>query len=219
MGPQQQSFSEVLKQFHDFTGLDLERDLIGWMTKECTLAFLGLRGDQMPMAMGIFQTAQPAQLKQAIQKITALVSKKSGMALTERAGVTMIPVPASARSLKPCFAVTKDALVIGTHPELVQGKVARRSILDKRSFKDTVGQLPANNQGLFFVDLTDLWKMVDSAVGKGAGAKEWARSRPFAEALKTAAVWGSQEGNVATSTAVLNMDFTLLIDAIAEESK
>ena len=219
LGPQQQSLDEILKQFRDLTGLDLERDLIGWMTGECTLAFLGLRSDQMPMAVGIFQTGQPAQLKQAIQKIKALVSKKFGMALPERAGVTTIPVPASAGSIKPSFAVTKDALVIGTHPELVQGKTARRSILDKRSFRDTVGELPANNQGLFFVDLTEVWKTVDSAIGKGTGAKEWARSRPFAEAFKTAAAWGGQEGDVATSIGVLKMDFGPLIDAIAEAAK
>ena len=209
-----------IKQLQQLTGLNLQSDILGWMTKECTVAFLGMRSDQKtPMAMGVFQTDKPEVLKGMIQKVTAFVTAKLGKPLTESNGVTTLPLPIPELSLQPSFAVVNDALVLGTHPELVKGKPAERSILDKPSFKEAVGQLPAKNQALFFVDLTEVWKTVESAIGADADTKEWGQAQPFLAAFKSMAMYGGQADDVDSSSAVLKLDFNGLIDAIAEAAK
>lgn len=201
-----QSFVKGLESFNKSTGLDLEADLLSWMTGEIALAVIEDRpgypmgGQSIPVgSLFMIETTERAVVETKLKRIREVIEKQGLRAVTKTVnGVEFIQfvVPRTGSTNRQLpeqpaggYGFVGNYLVIATTPEgFAQVVDAKTASLKGMPHYQAVDQLlTKDRQVLMYVDLAATLALVD-ALGQGGNDTEIARGLAMMRPIKAIAL-------------------------------
>ncbi len=203
--PSGSDFRQGLLSFEAETGLNVDRDIFGWMTGELG-AFVAPGGEEAPMGFGVAlaieapdPTVAQARVARFMDVITATDTTGATITVEQIAGNRFNKL--SSRSGGDNFVLylgTVGAWVIAADDaSLVTGLAARaaggadQGLAGDSGFSSVRALLPNPSQSIIYVDITRLTDMILSASSPYVSPSEAAQARSYLAPFKRIAMGGS----------------------------
>ena len=219
-------FDLILDRFEESVALDLERDLLDWMTGELAFVFMpsdfeGAAADPATAAVNaglLVQIAEgkQAQANQAMAKISDIL---------EGFGIVASPIVHGAGTgaefgtspflrndvYKPGYLILGGQLIVGTDTEvfeqaaLVEGGL-RQSLADDPEYSRIANEFSSLPEMLFYLNISELRNAVVGALD-GDDLKQYrSDAEPFLDPLKSALITSVVEGDVRRGSLVITAE-------------
>jgi hypothetical protein len=158
------SLNQTRSQLKLTTGIDLDKDIFGWMDGEFALGILPTQSAIIPeLGMGLggafaIETSNSTTAKATLAKLENLMQKGSGIVFNQKNidGKTMMQWRDPSSNVALSYGWLKDNRLVLTIGDAVAESIAnsKTNSLDRNSkFGAIVKQLPSANLGYFYFDL------------------------------------------------------------------
>jgi hypothetical protein len=146
------------------TGIDLDKDIFGWMNGEFAVGIVPTKTPIIPeLGMGLggvmaFETSDVNTAKTSFAKLERLIQQNIGLPSTQKNldGKTMTEWRETTSNMALSYGWVKDNRLLLTVGDSVGEAIetSKQKSLDKNSkFQEFAKQLPGNNLGYFYLDL------------------------------------------------------------------
>ena len=195
---------QALSQIEQQTGLDVRKDLLGWMGD----AGIFVSGDS-PADVGgalVVRSKDPDTTRDALPKLRRLLGQ-FGIRTTDAGGdldagfglrIPQVPLPVT-------MGLKGDRFVVAvTDRALEQATDTSATLGDAQAFKDAAGRLEEGIEPAFFLDMAPVRELIDAS-GAVEG-KEAEKARRVLDHLTTVIAGGTRDGDVVRGEAVTGVE-------------
>lgn len=208
-----QSLTDGLTQIQTGLGVDLEKDVFGWMTGEFALAVLpgksgGSAGSMLPVEGALIVEAKDKTLAQGnMKKITDTLASQ-GLTFAEQ-DVKGVKVQSAqgmeSLGLSVSYAFVGDFMVVASSSDVMSAVIdasqGKGKLSDKASFKDLLSNLPKENGYLFYTDIPGTIDLALGALGSlGGQSGTTDEAKTALKPLKSAGASGTVKSDFITGS-------------------
>jgi prepilin-type processing-associated H-X9-DG protein len=219
----EQGLDEQARDLRDATGLDLETDILGWMTGEVALAGFDITSGDMPFqAALVAEASDDGAADRAVEKILGYLRRFPTEEHTHGgASLTAVTVPGE-EGVRPTLGRQGRFVLLATSPEAAMKALdahadPAKSLVESAGYREMRSRLGSAQQGLLFADVERALREVQAAFREEIGQEpEVKQALDQARVLKAIGSGGHSLANGATGTLYLAVDYDQLAAAIKE---
>ena len=219
----EQGLDEQARDLRDATGLDLETDILGWMTGEVALAGFDITSGDMPFqAALVAEASDDGAADRAVEKILGYLRRFPTEEHTHGgASLTAVTVPGE-EGVRPTLGRQGRFVLLATSPEAAMKALdahadPAKSLVESAGYREMRSRLGSAQQGLLFADVERALREVQAAFREEIGQEpEVKQALDQARVLKAIGSGGHSLPNGATGTLYLAVDYDQLAAAIKE---
>ncbi|MFN3928257.1 MAG: DUF3352 domain-containing protein, partial [Thermoflexus sp.] len=182
-----------LQDMQSALGIDLEEDLLSWMTGDLALILHRVSTPAIPeLPVGVsvlIETDRPEEARAGLERLERLL-QISGIAVEEAeiSGRPLRVLVDPSGTQVAAYAVGSEMVGIGFPPEALAKvhpeRSPERAIRENPRFQQVLRHLPGHRSGLLFVDAQGLWDLIGDLIPPSEREGFEQDVRPFLEPIK-----------------------------------
>lgn len=213
---------QQLDQLRAVTGLDVEADLLSWMTGEVALAVFDIAPGRLPVQGVLVATARDnLAAAEAVQKILRRFSGLPVQNYTHGGVVlTSVTVPDFAE-LRPTLGHREQFVLMATTPSAAMKAVDAYAdpgsrLVESPDYRQMLGRLGKDPQSIFYANIERALNQLQSRYGSQPGAE---KAINVARMFRALGAGGRAATSGQTGTMYISMDYDRLLTSLKEASE
>ncbi|MCX7691201.1 DUF3352 domain-containing protein [Thermoflexus sp.] len=208
---------QQLRSIESALGIDLERDLISWMTGDLVLIVQPVQtATPLGVPVGVsalIEADRPQEAQTGLERLEALL-QTVGLTVEDRElegrSIRVIVDPSGTPVVG--YAFGPRAVGIGLPPEALASshpeRGPERTIRDNRRFQEVLRRLPDRRSQLLFVDAQELWNLIEDQIPSAEREAFRRDVRPFLVPIRGIGIAGEALSGSAVQRGVFFVQIT-----------